>query len=538
MRATMSRTVLLEPTRRPGLRRIPPGMGASRGELAACAAALLVLAVAVFGSHVVHGGFYWDDWQLAARERFPPAASPDYHGTLDLTLVGYRPVLALLLPAIHAVLGFHMWLHLALALLLAVATGLCFFAFLREAGLPAVHAGAIAALSMVFPWSDSMRLWSTAAVNTVGVCLYLLGTVAALRGLRARGRRAAVLAVTGAVLYALSILTYEVAAAAALLSVLLYARIVPWRRALGRWTLDVVAVGAPLAFVALNTPRSKEGPEGLLDHAATIGDQALTLLARAAIPFGSPPRAVGLAAVGAIVAAAALIARRRRWLAIAGAAALGVVAAYVLIVPADAHYQPLAPGVNNRINLLAALPYAALVYAVAMLAGEVVFAAAPRRPAAGTVVAAAAILAVGGGWIARHRADQAHWDRSRDLQDQVLAAIERALPNPPRGATIYTYGGRTYTAPGVPVFSVSWDLTGAVRLAYDRSALRGFALPGNARLRCDDAGVTPVSRAYGPLQRAPYGRAFAVDVRTARATAIAGPAACRAAGRRIAAPAS
>src|SRR4051794_20623524 len=249
MPATMSRSVLLEPARPRARRRAPPGVGATRGELAACAVALLALAGAVFGSHIVDGGFYWDDWQLAARARFPPLSSPDYHGVLDLTLLGYRPVLALLLPAVHAVLGFHMWLHLALALLLAVATALCFHTLLREVGLPPLHAAAIAALSMVFPWSDSMRLWSTAAVNTVGVCLYLLGTVAALRGLRARGRRAAVLGATGAVLYALSILTYEVAAATALLSILLYARVVPWWRAWRRWAVDVVAVGTSLAFV-------------------------------------------------------------------------------------------------------------------------------------------------------------------------------------------------------------------------------------------------------------------------------------------------
>jgi len=54
------------------------------------------------------------------------------------------------------------------------------------------------------------------------------------------------------------VLTYEVAAAAILLMVLLYAREVGWRAALRRWPADIVAVVGALLVVALNTPRSKE----------------------------------------------------------------------------------------------------------------------------------------------------------------------------------------------------------------------------------------------------------------------------------------
>ena len=60
---------------------VPPGFCGRRGdagpaarkpfsltkrELALASFALLVLAVIVFGSHIRHGGFYYDDWANAA----------------------------------------------------------------------------------------------------------------------------------------------------------------------------------------------------------------------------------------------------------------------------------------------------------------------------------------------------------------------------------------------------------------------------------------------------------------------------------------
>lgn len=490
--------------------------------------ALAVLGLAVYARHLADGGFYWDDWQLAARARFPPTTSADFHGAIDLTLLGYRPVLALLLPAIHAVLGPHPALHIGLAIALAIATGACFFAFLRSVGLEPVHAAAIAGLSMVFPWADSMRLWSTAAINTVAVCLYLLGTVAALAGLRTAGRRRVALTAAALLLYGLSVLTYEVAAAAALLSVILYAREVGWTRAWRRWALDVPVVAAPLLFVALNTPRRKEPLSGQMDHAQTIADQALSLAARALVPVDGVPRGIGLAVLACLAAGGVALRRRpdvRRWLIVAASAVVGVAASYALIVPADAHYQPLAPGVNNRINLLAALPYAALAYAAAMLAGALLRA---------RWVAVVAVLALAAGWTVRTERDVRAWDRSAAAQDRVLDAVARALPDPPEGTTVYTFGERTYEAPGVPIFSVSWDLKAAVRLRLDRPHVLAYALSSGTELECGARRVTPRNSSYGPRESAGYRRAFAVDVPAARAIAIDSPRACRAVAARLA----
>ena len=260
-------------------------------EIAIVTAGLAVLCAVAYGPHVFDGGFYWDDWQLAARARFPPLHSPDYAGPIDLVLLGYRPVLALLLPATHAVLGPHPAAHILFGLALNVATMACFFAFLRELDVPALPAGLMACLALIFPWSDSMRLWSTAAINTVGVILYLLGTIAALHGVRAGDpRRRRNLAILGVVLIVLGVLTYEVAAAAALLSVFLYAREIPWRAAVRRWAIDVVAVVAAAAWVAIHTPRTMEPLGRMIDHGVDIVGESARLESLAAAPFGSPPR--------------------------------------------------------------------------------------------------------------------------------------------------------------------------------------------------------------------------------------------------------
>ncbi len=508
-------------------------------DLGVVGAALVLLCAVAYGPHVFDGGFYWDDWQLAARARYPPLSSPDFSGPVDLSLLHYRPLLGLLLPAIHLTLGPHPAAHILLGLALNVLTALCFFALLRELRLAAVPAALMAALSLIFPWSDSMRLWSTAAINSLGVTLYLLGTIAALHGLRAADRRRRrALGALAVVLVVIAVLTYEVAAAAALLSVFLYAREVPRREAVRRWLVDVVAVVAAAGFVAVNTPRSMEPLPKLIDHGFQILGQSLTLLARAVEPFGAPPRGIVLGAIAGLVAAALIVRARLAagdpgraalgaWLLVAACGAVGVLAGYALLVPADHHYLPLAPGVINRINLLAALPYSALIVALAMVAGIL---ALGRRatPGHGPLLVAGVLCAlVGAGWLHRTIDDRELWDRAAARQEQVLSALARSLPaDRPRGSTAYTFGAPHYVAPDIPVFSVSWDLKGAIRLRLADRTLRGFAIDLRGLIACRRRTVEPLGFAYDALDAAPYGRAYFVDVRSARAVRIDSRAAC------------
>ena len=505
---------------------------------------LTTLCAAVYATWVADGGFFWDDWQLAARNQFPPIHSSDYAGTLDLALLHYRPVLALLLPTAHTLLGSDPTAHIVLALAINVLTSVCLFVYLRTLRTSAIPAALAAALALVFPWSDSMRFWATAAINDFGVVFYLLGTVVSIHGLRASGRKAVLLGAGGVLLYLMSVLTYEVAGALAVLNVVLYAREVGWRRAVRRWPFDAVPVIIAIAYVVRHHTRKTEATLGdMLHHAHHVFDEALTLLALAVAPFGSLPRGVVLAAVAGVVLAAVVVrtrlapgepARSRldNWLFGAGAAAVAVVASYLPIIPADAHYLPLSPGVNNRINLLSAFAYTTLVVALAMLFGTLVFAGSRERLRVGSLVVGGALcVVIGAGYVHRTLDDRADWIRGTEAQQRILSAVEASVPaDRPRGSTIYTFGEDTYVAPGVPSFSVSWDLKGALRLRLDDRSARGYAIsPASGKIACLDTGVDPRGFAFGRGlgQGSEYGKAYFVDVPARRAVRITSPEVCR-----------
>jgi hypothetical protein len=196
----------------------------SRGaEIALAGAALVVLGSAIFADHVRHGGFYVDDWSIAAAYNFDGWERTSV-GEWRHIIPG-RPILALLHPLPYALFGLDPSRQLATAAVLAILTSLSFFVFLRAFGFELRHALAMALLSLVFPWADATRLWPTGAMNNVAVIAYFAGSVAAVRALMlwdASRRRAVALHAGAAVLYVVSTLTYQVAGAAMLLSGLLY----------------------------------------------------------------------------------------------------------------------------------------------------------------------------------------------------------------------------------------------------------------------------------------------------------------------------
>lgn len=502
-------------------------MSRPAGEVTLYALALGVIAALVYGSHVAHGGLYWDDWRNAATARYSPDG---FAGPFDLRLVAYRPLLGLTLPLPHVVFGPAPTPHLGVALALAVAVSACLYAALRELGLARPHAAAIGVLALVFPWSDSTRLWATGGINNLAVALLLGGLLARLAGLRASGRRRGALRVAAPTLYALSVLTYEATAVAALLSLPLYALRAGWRPALRWWRVDALAVVLATALVGAATTRELLSPRDQLAHAVEVGRDAAALVAGAIAPLPAMPPTWGALVVPLLVAAALLAAARghpraealRRWAAVAAGALTLVAAAYVMFVPGEAAYTPLGPGTANRVNVLAGLGLVTLAYALALIAATLL--PVPRR--VGPLVAAVLVGAVGLGYVARVDADVARWDAAARTQERVLTAIEAAGPRLPPGTTLYVSGYDMFAAPGIPSFAVSWDLNGAAKLTLDDPAARAFPLAPSVRLECGHEGVQPRGRVYTPAEGADYGRAFTLDVAAGALEPIDGPAAC------------
>jgi hypothetical protein len=123
--------------------------------------------------------------------------------------------------------------------------------------------------------------------------------------------------------------------------------------------------------------------------------------------------------------------------------------------------------------------------------------------------------------------DQAGWRRSADVQADVLAAVRGTLPHPPAGATIYTFNAPSFVAPGVPAFSLPFDLKAAVRLDYDDGSLHAYPVRGLDVIRCLRHSLHPVGGTYGSEHGARYGEAWFVDVRERTAVRIDNRPQCR-----------
>jgi hypothetical protein len=142
-------------------------------------------------------------------------------------------------------------------------------------------------LALVFPWADSIRLWSTASMSTVAVALCFLGVSLALAGLARDGRGSVLLHAASVTSYAASILAYQVAGLALLLVIAVYLGYAQAERALRRWAVDVTVVIAALAWSANRTRhiRHVASPHQMLADIPTFVRQGVVLLPTRCSPF-------------------------------------------------------------------------------------------------------------------------------------------------------------------------------------------------------------------------------------------------------------
>lgn len=495
-------------------------------ELALVTAALSALAVLAFGRHVLDGGFWNDDWANLAMYRF--GDSPRYVTSVQefADLLGSRPLLAALLPLPHAIFGASAAAQITMALLLGIATCLSLYLFLREIPLASVHAGAMSCLALVFPWADSIRLWPTASVNTVALIFAFLGAFVALRGIRRDGVASTLALVGAGALYALSVLTYEVAGIALLFVGALYLRHASRRKALRWWATHAGVVFGALLYTLLTTAKEVGTIGDRLDDLPRYTRQGVTLLTYSFGPEGSPAvRYGGLLVAITIVAAGLWRYRASRnpelgfWLAFAGAAVVVVASAYFVVL--GAFLEPLRDGVYNRGNIFAAYGFVAFVYALAMIA---IRAASGHRVVTAAAAVAVALVAVG--YVVRVRNDVADWDRAAKLQEPVVAAVTRASATSPLGSTFFTFGYPSQLSEGIPIFYLEWDLDGALDIELDRSDNVAYPVYETTTLVCDRAGVNIDFHHSDSTGNGDYGTTYFLDVPTGQVRRIASVDAC------------
>lgn len=538
---------------------------------------LALLATAVYASHIAHGGFLSDDWLVSADYQ-RASQSHGFFGIVremasDPRFSGRR-LAAPYFAVVSGVLGVHAHLYLAWVVLLWTMVAVLVFALLRALGVERLHAFMVAALVLVFPASDSTRLWAVGGEAEASILLYLAGTFFALRALRSSGRAGFVLHACAVGLYLMSVMLYEIAAAAVVLGLLLYRVRTSWRNAVIPWAAAVVSVAIALADYGRQRDdtgkTTAHGFQGNVDHAREIARQARLVLISVGVPGGAirGPTWLGLF----LVVSSVVVWRRLRateprssadlgrWLVMTAGGLLALAAGYAVVVPADrAYYEPLASGFANRVNAFASIGFALTLYSFAVLIGLLVFRGLPG----GRRSAAIAALILGGflwaTWAERVRSDATAYNAAASINRETLEFIRRAIPKPASETTLYLFGTPNETGPGVQAFAAPWDFDGAVQLLWRDPSLHGIPWPsisgsflpdpsGARGIGCAAHELLPRGRYYGlqdtsPYGRAslyakasPYGKAIFIDMRVKSYAVIRSQTECRAAVARLVTP--
>jgi hypothetical protein len=429
----------------------------------------------------------------------------------------------------------HMGLHLAWAATLGIVASGLLFGVLRTAGLPRLDAWLIAALVLVFPWFDAIRMWMTASQVTLGVALYLAGLWVALVALRRRSWR---LHGASLALFALSLLTYEIALALIAVSGALYAALVGWRAARTRWPADVAVALAGAVWIASQTNRATSSVPEELRHLKLIVTGAGTLLGRAGIAVG--PRRTTLAL--ALLAGAALLAvavwRRDRgdagpgasmapWLCLGAAGLVVAACGWAPFIPADPYYTPSVYGMTNRVNGLAGVGLVMVVYAACGVAGSLaVRFGARRRPTAGRAVTAllACLLGLAYVHVIDRHADI--WEQAFRAELAGVGQMKTQFPDLPHGTTLFTSGYPANQTLGVPIYAATWDVDGVVKVQYRDSSLRAYPVLPGTHLACGPSSVRLVGPGADGIE-ASFPTARFLDVGSGRTATPRDAAECR-----------
>lgn len=500
-------------------------------ELAVVSLLITVLAFVVFGWYAFHGGFIADDWVNADHYYFHP--EPGFWGAVDNYQTPSRPIAAVYVTLTYSVLGMHFDQHLVLSVILASFLSIAYFAFLRTLGLGLPWALAAAAILLVFPSSDSTRLWSTGSQINLFIGLYLVAMVVAIGGRRrfgpAPGIPAVLTQVVASVLAVIAVGGYEIVAPAVLLSFVLYRWVGGRGGTLWRWLIDAIPT---LLLLVLYTRKfgagGAAGGKQLLENVHIVLDGAVAILAYSLYPQRALTTPWVLVALVAGILLVTQLVRQMappspdrdaiaRWSLPILLALAGVIVGYTMIVPVADRYAINAPGVLNRTNCFAALGISALIVFLAAVVGAMVAGAVPRissqaRALVRTAVTALLILSVIGVYTVRVTQDADRWTQASDIQGEILTQAQELLPSPPNDATIFTSPYPGNAAPGVPAFGGGGnnDEVGAFKITYDSDEIRAFPLIIGVGLTCEPDQMSQVNAGNSETE---YGKGLLMDLR-------------------------
>lgn len=496
----------------------------SRGELLLAWAGLAIVAALAFIPHIRHGGFYLDDWSNGAGALYPPGG-PGVGNALsyfaDLTI--YRPVLVVYVPALYFAFGMNMELHLIWSVFLALCVAGLLYGVLRTVGVPWVHAWPIAALTLVYPWFDSVRLWATASQVSLTVALALGGLWLALAAL---SRRSWWGHLGAAALYLLSILTYEVTLPLIAAAGLLYVLREGWAAARGRWAVDLAVVVAGAAWVGSHTKRETSSFSDNVEHLERIVDTGGMLLGRTLLPVGPQQTTLALAFLAFVLLAGLatwLLLRGepgdrsgwglREWLLLSAGGLAVAALGWFMYIPADPYYTPSVYGMNNRVNGLAGIGLVIAVYGCFGVLGSLIGQLRPQAPVVAVAVTLALGAALGIGFVDTLRRHITIWSAAFVAERAAIDQLRTELPRLRPGTTLFVGGYPANQTLGVTILGTTWDLDGMVKSEYEEERLRAYPVLPGLRLACAREGVRLVGEGAPPTTPS-YGKALLIQLPT------------------------
>jgi hypothetical protein len=507
-------------------------------EIIASWTGLAILALLVFLPHIQHGGFYLDDWSDAALTLHPAGDSglAPALSHFSEVLSSARPVLIAFIPLKYLLFGTHIKALIILSIGLAVLAAGLMYGVLRCLRMPWYHAWLISALTVVYPWFDSTRLWESANPITLAVVFLFAGLWIALVGLAQNSWR---LHAVAALLYLLSMLTYEITLPFVALLGLLYLVRDGWRAARFRWLTDLAMVAIAGIWDKAHTPKTVSSLSGDITHFDQIVTQGKELVARTAFPVGNHPHTSTVVGALAVVFALGIgiyllrPANRssdadwslRNWLLLVTFGLSMAVLGWAIFIPADPYYTPSIFGVTNRVNGFAGFGLVLLIYSLIGLGVALVGSLfkAKRWMVAGTTVALG--LCLGSAYIHVLERHSRLWDDSYNYQLGAIKQIHRAFPNPPPDTTFFAGNYPANITLGVPIFSATWDLDGMVWLTYADPTLRAYPITEELGAECLRNGMRSTGEEGLPIAR--YGAARLINLTTGRTATPRTKAECR-----------
>jgi hypothetical protein len=487
--------------------------------------ALTVVGGLAFAPHVLHGGFYLDDWSNGAGALRPPGGpSFDHALSYFANTTLYRPVLVLYVPLTYFVFGTHMAYQLAWAASLAILVAGILYGILRTLGVPWVHAWLVAALTIIYPWFDSTRFWATADQATLSIVFASAGLWLAFIGLQRHSWRWHSCA---ALLYLLSILTYEITLPLIAGFGVLYCLRTGWRAAKARWAIDLLVVVVGGLWVGTQTNHESYGISADFTHLREIITAGGAILGRTLVPVGTEHTTLALIAVALALIAGLAVLRAprtrslygdgwglRSWLLLAAGGLFVAVLGWTMFIPANPYYTPSVYGVTNRVNALAGFGLVITVYAVFGVVGALVGRLRPTmRALPGLTIILGLLLGVAYVKVLEHHSKI--WNAAYRAEEAGIGEMRMQFPKLPPGTTVFVSNYPAYQTLGVPIFSSSWDVNGMIKLQYKDGTLSAYPVIAGLSLVCRADGVG-LQGAGAPTITAPYGTAQLLDVGTGR----------------------